>query len=160
MPYHSTRLRGQAARPCLLKTRATAPAGDLCHIAKPAPCPRDALALYLDASLRSYKAQTVSEFVAHVLSLQIENSRSAMAFCPEFPIVMSRDFATAQELLKRRQRGSRRIGLIASSGGRRRAHGLEVRPELDVEDWFLNATSDVRSSYYLDQKALKALKSG
>jgi hypothetical protein len=95
----------------------------------------------------------VSEFVAHVLSLQIENSRSAMAFCPEFPIVMSRDFATAQELLKRRQRGSRRIGLIASSGGRRRAHGLEVRPELDVEDWFLNATSGVRSSYYLETPA-------
>lgn len=56
--------------------------------------------------------------------------------------------------MKCRQRGSRRIGLIASSGGRRlRAYGLDVRVELDVESWFLNPASDVRSSYYLETPA-------
>jgi len=89
-----------------------------------------------------------------MLSQQIEDARSALASCPEFPIVMTRDFATARGWLKRRQRGSRRIGLIASSGGRRlRAHGLDVRTELDVENWFLNGGSDVRSSYYLETPA-------
>jgi DUF2075 family protein len=53
-----------------------------------------------------------------------------------------------------RQRGSRRIGLIASSGGRRlRAYGLDVRSELDVENWFLNPMTDVRSSHYLETPA-------
>ncbi len=111
-------------------------------------------ALHLDVSLRSYKAQAVSEFVAHMLSQQIDKARSALASCAEFPIVMTRDLATARAWLKRRQRGSRRIGLIASSGGRRlRAHGLDVRTELDVENWFLNGSSDVRSSYYLETPA-------
>ncbi len=117
-------------------------------------CLLEDAALHLDVSLRSYKAQAVSEFVAYVLSQQVEKSRSALASCPQFPIVMTRDLAVAREWLKRRQRGSRRIGLIASSGGRRlKAHGLDVRSELDVENWFLNPSSDVRSSYYLETPA-------
>jgi hypothetical protein len=96
----------------------------------------------------------VSEFVTHSLLQQVENARSALASCPDFPIVMTRDLQKAREWLKRRQRGTRRIGLVASSGGRRlRAHGLDVRIELDVENWFLNASSDVRSSYYLETPA-------
>ena len=111
-------------------------------------------ALHLDVSLRSYKAQAVSEFVSHVLSQKIEHARSALASCSGFPIVMTRDLVAAREWLKNRQRGSRRIGLIASSGARRlRAHGLDVRAELDVENWFLNGSSDVRSSYYLETPA-------
>jgi hypothetical protein len=73
-------------------------------------------ALHLDVSLRSYKAQAVSEFVAHSLLQQVENARSALASCPDFPIVMTRECEKAREWLKRRQRGTRRIGLIASSG--------------------------------------------
>jgi hypothetical protein len=111
-------------------------------------------ALHLDVSLRSYKAQAVSEFVSYLLSQQIENARSTLASCSEFPIVMTRDLATARQWLRSRQRGSRRIGLTASSGARRlRAYGLDVRAELDVENWFLNPSSDVRSSYYLETPA-------
>jgi hypothetical protein len=110
--------------------------------------------LHLDVSLRSYKAQAVSEFVAHLLSRETEHARLALASCPEFPILVTRVLDTARDWLKLRQRGSRRIGLIASSGGRRlRAHGLDVRTELDVENWFLNSSSDVRSSYYLETPA-------
>ena len=110
--------------------------------------------LHLDVSLRSYKAQAVADFVAHLLLQQVAQSRSVLASCPEFPIFLTRDLTAAREWLRRRQRGSRRIGLIASSGGRRlRAHGLDVRSELDVENWVLNATTDVRSSYYLESPA-------
>ncbi|MCU1234881.1 MAG: hypothetical protein JWP63_2848 [Candidatus Solibacter sp.] len=111
-------------------------------------------ALHLEVSLRSYKAQAVSEFVAHSLSHQVDKARSALTSCPDFPIVMTRHLQEARGWLKRRQRGTRRIGLIASSGGRRlRAHGLDVRTELDVENWFLNPSFDVRSSYYLETPA-------
>ncbi|HSB14223.1 MAG TPA: DUF2075 domain-containing protein [Bryobacteraceae bacterium] len=111
-------------------------------------------ALHLSVSLRSYKAHAVSEFVAHLLARHPEDARSVLASCPEFPIVMTRDFERARGWLRCRQRGSRRTGLIASSGGRRlKAHGLDVRSELDVENWFLNPSSDVRSSYYLETPA-------
>lgn len=111
-------------------------------------------ALHLNVSLRAYRAQAVSEFVSHVLSMQIAKARSALASCSDFPIVLTRDLEKAREWLRRRQRGSRRIGLIASSGGRRlKAYGLDVRSELDVENWFLNSMTDVRSSFYLETPA-------
>lgn len=111
-------------------------------------------ALHLDVSLRSYKAQALSDFVAYLLTQNAKQARSVQATCTDFPIVMTRDFQAARQWLRSRQRGSRRIGLIASSGGRRlRAYGLDVRAELDVEHWFLNASSDVRSSYYLETPA-------
>ena len=115
---------------------------------------REDSALHLEVSIRSYKAQAVSDFVTHLLTPDFENARSVLSSCTNFPIVMTRDFGEARKWLRSRQRGSRRIGLIASSGGRRlRAHGLDVRSELDVENWFLNASSDVRSSYYLETPA-------
>jgi broad-specificity NMP kinase len=110
--------------------------------------------LHLEVSLRSYKAEAVSEFVSHLLSMQVAHARAALASCSDFPLLLTRDIGKARAWLKRRQRGSRRIGLIASSGGRRlRAHGLDVRTELDVENWFLNPPSDVRASCYLETPA-------
>jgi hypothetical protein len=111
-------------------------------------------ALHLDVSLRSYKAEAVSEFVSLLLAHQTREARSRLTCCSEFPMVMTRELGAAREWLKKRQRGSRRVGLIASSGGRRlRAHGLDVRTKVDVENWFLNGSADVRSSYYLETPA-------
>jgi len=110
--------------------------------------------LHLEVSLRSYKAEAVSEFVSQLLSMQVDRAREALSASLDFPILLTRDLGKARAWLKRRQRGSRRIGLIASSGGRRlRAHGLDVRSELDVENWFLNPSTDVRASYYLETPA-------
>jgi hypothetical protein len=107
--------------------------------------------LHLEVCLRSYKAEAMSEFVSHLLAMHVADASAALASCPDFPLVLTRDVDKARAWLRRRQRGSRRIGLIASSGGRRlRAHGFDVRTELDVENWFLNPASDVRASYYLE----------
>ena len=111
-------------------------------------------ALHLAVSVRSYKAEAFSDFVAKLLSRDVERARTTLASCREFPLSFTRDLNTARDWLRYKQRGSRRIGLIASSGGRRlRAHGLDVRTELDVENWFLNEDTDVRSSYYLETPA-------
>ena len=108
----------------------------------------------LDVSSRSYRAEAVSEFVSSLLTMQTKRAQLALASCAEFPIVLTRDLETARKWLQRRKRGSRRIGLVASSGGRRlKANGLDVRSELDVENWFLNPAIDVRSSYYLETPA-------
>jgi len=110
--------------------------------------------LHLEVSIRSYKAQAVSDFVAYLLSHNLEAANHCFCECSEYPIVLTRDLDTAKRWLRRRQRGTRRIGLIASSGGRRlRAYGLDVRTELDVENWFLNGSDDVRSSHYLETPA-------
>jgi hypothetical protein len=110
--------------------------------------------LHLEISIRSYKAEAVSDFVAHLLSFNFEAAHRSLSDCSEFPIVFTRDPDIAKRWLRRRQRGTRRIGLIASSGGRRlRAFGLDVRAELDVENWFLNGSGDVRSSHYLETPA-------
>ncbi len=110
--------------------------------------------LHLEVSLRSYKAAVVSKFVSHLLSMQVARARAALSSCSDFPLVLTRDIDQMRAWLKRRQRGSRRIGLIASTGGRPlRAHGLDVGSELDVENWFLNPSSDVRASCYLETPA-------
>ena len=58
---------------------------------------------------------------------------------------------SARTWLKLKQRGTRRIGLVASSGARRlRAYGLDVTADLSVEEWFLNPKKDVRSSFSLE----------
>ncbi|HTZ73640.1 MAG TPA: DUF2075 domain-containing protein [Candidatus Aquilonibacter sp.] len=111
-------------------------------------------ALHLRVSLRSFKAEQLSAFVNALLGLEGESARELAAKFPNYPIVMTRSLEQARSWLRRQQRGTRRIGLIASSGGRRlRAHGLDVTADLDVENWFLNPANDVRSSFYLEMPA-------
>jgi hypothetical protein len=111
-------------------------------------------ALQLSVSIRSYRAEALSEFVDALLSLQPERAQAVFDRISDYPLVLTRDLGRAKEWLRERQRGTRRIGLIASSGARRlRAHGLDVTAELDVENWLLNKPDDVRSSFYLEVPA-------
>lgn len=110
--------------------------------------------LHLNVNLRSYKAAIFSDFVDSLLRLEPERARTLAGRLDEFPIAITRSLPAAKAWLKSHQRGHRRIGLIASSGGRRlRAHGLNVTEELEVVHWFLNAPDDVRSSHFLEVPA-------
>ncbi len=111
-------------------------------------------ALHLRVNLRSYKAQALSDFVDAVLALDAARARSIFANLTDFPLVLTRELHKARQWLRKRARGSRRVGLIASSGARRiKAHGLDVRTKLDVTNWFLNPAVDVRSSSFLEVPA-------
>jgi hypothetical protein len=111
-------------------------------------------ALHLRVSLRSYKAERLTQFVDALL---MPDSRRAGELLPDphdYPIYITRSLDAARAWLRRRQRGTRRTGLVASSGARRLlAYGLDVTAELDVENWFLNPPTDVRSSYFLETVA-------
>jgi len=107
--------------------------------------------LHLNIPLRSYRSELLTKFVEELLNKNPEKAKTILMQINNYPIVRTRSLDTAKKWLKDKQRGTRRIGLIASSGARRlRAHGLDVTNKLPVEEWFLNPQNDVRSSYSLE----------
>lgn len=68
-----------------------------------------------------------------------------------FPMLLTRDFNVAKDWLRKIKKGTERIGIVGSSGGRRlRPLGIDVKNEFIAEEWFLNDSTDVRSSNYLE----------
>ena len=108
--------------------------------------------LHLNVSIRSYKAEKLSEWVSMLLNNNpIEAKKIFDTDLKDYPITLTRNLEHAKQWLKIRCLGSRRMGLVASSGARRlRPYGLDVRAELEEAEWFLNPKTDVRSSYYLE----------
>lgn len=108
--------------------------------------------LHLSVSVRSFRSEKISSFVQNVIS---GNSSQAKITLSEinnlFPIYLTRDFFVAKDWLRKKAKGSERIGLVGSSGGRRlRPYGIDVKNAITAEDWFLNDKTDVRSSHYLE----------
>lgn len=108
--------------------------------------------LHLDVSIRSYKAEKLSHWVNLVLTNEPGGAKEIFNNdLSNYKIVITRDLDKARKWLKVNCKGTRRMGLVASSGARRlRPYGLDVRIQLEEEEWFLNGKSDVRSSYYLE----------
>jgi hypothetical protein len=112
-------------------------------------------ALHLSVSVRSFRAEKLSEFVGALVAGEAETARVLYdEIRPTYPIVLTRSLSTARRWLKARARGTERIGLAASSGASRlKPEGLNVRDKIDPTFWFLNGKDDVRSSYYLEDPA-------
>ena len=111
--------------------------------------------LHLAVSMRSFRAEALSEFIGHIIDGDSQAARSLYDLIREaYPIALSRDLNMARNWLVRRARGTERIGLVASSGALRlRPEGIHVKAEVDPANWFLNDRTDVRSSYYLEEVA-------
>jgi hypothetical protein len=122
------------------------------HLAQRVPNPTSAL--HLAVSVRSFRAETVSAFVAALLG---EDAAAAAALRPDaarFPVVRTRNLATARQWLRAHRRAGERAGLLASSNALRlKPEGLFVKAKVDVCDWFLNSGNDVRSSNALEDAA-------
>jgi hypothetical protein len=112
-------------------------------------------ALHLGVSMRSFRAESLSEFVAHVIENRPADARRAYAkIADRYPIQLTRDLSTARQWLRKKARGSERFGLVASSGANRlRPEGIFMKSQIDAPVWFLNDRTDVRSSYYLEEVA-------
>ncbi len=111
--------------------------------------------LHLKVSIRSYKAEKLSEWVEAVLDCDQAKAHFLLDHhLRDYPIFITRNLEIAKQFLRNKNRGFRRTGLIASSGARRlRPLGLDVTVDLDVAMWFLNPKDDVRSSCFLELPA-------
>jgi hypothetical protein len=111
--------------------------------------------LHLAVSMRSFRAETLSALVGHILENDPEAARSAFERIKErYPIYLTRDLNVARAWLRARARGTERFGLVASSGAQRlRPEGVHIKAEIEPANWFLNGRADVRSSYYLEDVA-------
>lgn len=114
--------------------------------------------LHLAISVRAKRAETIATWVNRVLAGDNVEARRLAAEFDSFPIFVTRDLALTRSWLRKQARGTRRCGLVASSGAvRLRAFGLETskafRDAYSYPHWFLYPPTDVRSSYQLETVA-------
>jgi hypothetical protein len=115
--------------------------------------------LHLKVSIRSYKAEKLSLWVSLLLeNKSLESSLLLKEALENYPIFITRSLETMKNWLKLKARGTRRTGIVASSGGRRLKavgydpyHGLRGDSSQDeLGAWYLNHPSDIRSSNFLE----------
>lgn len=112
--------------------------------------------LHLSVSLRSFRSAQLSNFIQKLISNDASAARKIYLdfIIKQYPIMLTRDLATAKGWLKSKSKGNERIGIIASSGAiRLRPIGLNVKVKVDAPKWFLNDKNDIRSSSFLEEVA-------
>ncbi|MEK6302361.1 MAG: DUF2075 domain-containing protein [Acidobacteriota bacterium] len=112
-------------------------------------------ALHLSVSMRSFRAENVSQLVKQLLDLDARSARHTLeSLRKKYPIVITRDLSKAKQWLKSQARGSERYGIVVSSQAERlKPHAIDVKSPMDPIHWFLDGKQDVRSSYYLEDVA-------
>lgn len=108
-------------------------------------------ALHLRVPLRAHRASKHAEWVDAVLTGSAEKA-AALVSQLDFPIVLTRELDQARSWLEVNTIGTRRSGLVASSGGARlRYYGIEVsadfRKSVDYAKWFTGPRGDINSSF-------------
>lgn len=111
--------------------------------------------LHLATSMRSFRAETLSQFVQQVLAMDMDAASGTLgALQSRYPIVLTRQLSLAKEWLRTQARGTERFGIVVSSGAERlKPHAIDVRVKTDPVKWFLDGKRDTRSSYYLEDVA-------
>jgi hypothetical protein len=111
--------------------------------------------LHLAVSMRSFRAENVSEFVKALLDCEQDHARDAFARLRDrYPIAVTRNLNLGKQWIHTHARGSERFGLVASSKAQRlKPHAIDIRVDVNPVHWFLNDKGDTRSSFYLEDAA-------
>lgn len=111
--------------------------------------------LHLATSMRSFRAEKLSNFVGLLLDRDVAAAKSTYEeFSANYPIMLTRDLAKAKSWLRKVSGGSERYGMICSSQAfRLRPLAIDVRAKPNVVDWFLDDITDIRSSLFLEDVA-------
>ena len=111
--------------------------------------------LHLAVSMRSFRAESLSNMVHSLLDGDVESVRAHYAkIKSRYPIVLTRDIEKAKQWLRGKARGNERYGLVVSSKAYRlKPLAIDVRCKPDTVHWFLADIEDVRSSLFLEDAA-------
>ncbi len=108
--------------------------------------------LHLKTSVRSFRADKQSQFVDYLLNNEPKKAKAIYDSIKEkYPIFVSRDIHIAKEWAKKSVRGSQRCGVLACSSAQRlKPDGIYVPKDIDVKNWFLAPSEDLRSSNMME----------
>lgn len=112
--------------------------------------------LHLGVSLRSFRAEKLSAFVHSLLSFDKDAPAIYAQIKDRYPIVLTRDMATARQWLHDKVRGTERTGiLVTKEAARYKPLAVHILPSGDENavHWFLEDKTDTRSSNYLEDAA-------
>lgn len=108
--------------------------------------------LHLKTSVRSFRADKQCQFVDYLLDNDPQNAAKVYEqIAYKYPIFVTRDYAAAKQWVKGQVRGSQRCGVLACSSAQRlKPEGIYVPKGIDVKNWFLAPSNDLRSSNMLE----------
>lgn len=117
-------------------------------------CPRchECLPLHLNTSIRSFRADRQCKFVDCLLDNDFRTAAQIYSdISAKYPVFITRNFARAKAWVRDQVRGSQRCGILACSSAQRlKPEGIYVPTEIDVKNWFLAPSDDLRSSNMLE----------
>lgn len=121
-----------------------------CHLQNEVPAPD----LHLATSIRSFRAEKLSDFIGHVIDGEAAAAQEVKSELTNYPLLITRDLAHARRWLRAQRRGNESAGLLASSNANRlKPHGVFVKSKIEPAKWFLAPPDDVRSSDALEDAA-------
>ena len=108
--------------------------------------------LHLKTSIRSFRADKQCQFVDALLDNNPDETKAVYQIISEkYPVYITRDYQMAKNWVKNQVRGSQRCGVMACSSAQRlKPEGVYVPTEIDVKNWFLAPSDDLRSSNMLE----------
>lgn len=108
--------------------------------------------LHLKTSIRSFRADKQCQFVDALLDNDPDRaSLIYAAMSDKYPIYITRDYAAAKRWARNQVRGSQRCGVLACSSAQRlKPEGIYVPTDIDVKNWFLAPSDDLRSSNMME----------
>jgi len=111
--------------------------------------------LHLEVSIRSFRAEKLSEFVNLLINQDIEKSKELYKILiDDYPIYITRNYNVAKQWIVNQARGFERYGVLASAQARRlKAIGINFFDEDYLIHWFLGDKDDIRSSYFMEDAA-------
>lgn len=110
------------------------------------------LELHLKTSIRSFRADKLCQFVDSLLDNNPEKAKDIYSMISKkYPIFITRDISKAKKWAKSQVRGSQRCGVLACSSAQRlKPEGVYVPTDIDVKNWFLAPSDDLRSSNMME----------
>lgn len=113
--------------------------------------------LHLAVSLRSFRAETLSNFIHSLLSF---NANAAVLYQEikkkKYPILLTRDMDKARQWLREHARGNEHTGILVTKVAARfkpLAVNVLAQGDENAIHWFLEDKTDIRSSNYLEDAA-------